>query len=318
MPGQRVEDGPVGRVVEQVVRRVADQAVRRAGDQEPAVGERRAQARTEPPVGQRERARQPVVERQVLLGPVAHGRPCRFGPAGAGRVDHLLGGGHEPATGPVLPLVVGGMPALRRDPYPLPGCVQVVGADPLAAGLGVPHIRFAVAAEREAVAAVAQHTQVVVVRMVLHHQHDNVLDLRQPVAARRPGRIRALPRGRRPRRGTPCAAAHLGPFQPVPHAWRLAPRAFSGVHSPPIYPWRPQSLRRAATVLTPAAVLTPGCRRRPRRRHHRSRRRRHCPGRRPRSPGRRPRRGRAHDRDRGRGHGRREPGTAAAEPRRSG
>ena len=80
VPGQRVEDGPVRRVVEQIVGRVADQAVSRAGDQEPAVGERRAQARAEPPVGQRERAGQPVVERQVLLGPVAHGHRGRFGP----------------------------------------------------------------------------------------------------------------------------------------------------------------------------------------------------------------------------------------------
>ena len=42
--GQQVEDGPGGRVVEQVVRRVVDQAVRRSRDQKAAVGERGTKA----------------------------------------------------------------------------------------------------------------------------------------------------------------------------------------------------------------------------------------------------------------------------------
>src|SRR2546430_11478378 len=47
---------------------------RSARDEEPAVRERRAQAGAEPVVGQRERPREPVVEGQVVLGPVAQDR----------------------------------------------------------------------------------------------------------------------------------------------------------------------------------------------------------------------------------------------------
>ena len=70
--GQRVEDRPGGRVVHQVPGQVVDQPVRGAADEEPPVRERRPEAGAEPAVGHREGPREPVVERQVLLGPVAH------------------------------------------------------------------------------------------------------------------------------------------------------------------------------------------------------------------------------------------------------
>ena len=72
VPGQHVEDGPGGGIVEQVVGRVVDQAVRGSRDEETAVGERGPQARAEPAIGDREGARKSVVERQVVLAPVAH------------------------------------------------------------------------------------------------------------------------------------------------------------------------------------------------------------------------------------------------------
>src|SRR4249920_1343126 len=72
VPGERVEDGPGGRVVEQVERQVVDEAVRGSRDEETAVGERGPQAGAEPVVGQREGPGQAVVKRDVGLGPVAH------------------------------------------------------------------------------------------------------------------------------------------------------------------------------------------------------------------------------------------------------
>ena len=124
--GQRVEDRPRGRVVDQVPRQVVDQAVRGAGDQEPPVRERRPQAGAEPAVRHREGARKPVVERQLGLRPVAH-RHGRVAP-GHGLPD----AGREPAAGAVGVGDVAGVPGLGGVAVDLRGGGQVVGRRPAA------------------------------------------------------------------------------------------------------------------------------------------------------------------------------------------
>jgi hypothetical protein len=53
-----------------------------------------------------------------------------------------------------------------------------MGPDGLAPGIAVEYVRLTVGAERKSLATASQHAQVVVVGMVLHHEHDNVPDLR--------------------------------------------------------------------------------------------------------------------------------------------
>ena len=127
MLGQQVEDGPGGRIVEQVAGRVVDQAMRRTRDEETAVGEGGTQARTEPVIGQRERPGEPVIERQVSFGPVAHadGSRLRCGVdvvrrgTGPGLRLHGFRTGHEPVALPLSPLLVARVPALGRNPVTL-------------------------------------------------------------------------------------------------------------------------------------------------------------------------------------------------------
>ena len=211
-----VEDGPVGRVVGHVHRQVVDEPVGGPGDEEPAVGEGRAQAGGEPPVGQRERPGQSVVEGQVALGPVAHG------PGGVLVRDQLLGRGHEPVELAVRPLQVGGVPALRGGVRHLDRAVQVVGGNRLTLGPGVGDLRLAVRAERETLTPARQHAQVVVVGVVLHHQHDDVLDLRQQVSAGRLVRRRELSgpvAGNTA--GDPLQLTLLEPVPHVRHLWSM-------------------------------------------------------------------------------------------------
>ena len=82
----------------------------------------------------------------------------------------------------------------------------------------------AVGTERQALAPVGEHAEVVVVGVVLHHQDDDVPDLRQQVGAL--GKIRARPvahlrRGDAAPRRLPCrrrtAASDLAALEPVPH-----------------------------------------------------------------------------------------------------
>ena len=217
---KQVEDRPAGRVVEQVAGRVVDEAVRGSGDQEAAVGEGGSQARAEPAVGDREGAGQAVVERQVVFGPVAHA-DRRAGALARGPVDVArgrdddLGAGDEPVVLPLIPLVMGGMPALRRHVRPLDGRRQVMRPDGLAVGVPVGCLGLAVGAERETVAAIVQHAQVVVVGVVLHHQHDDVLDLRQQVGPDRAGGLRWRPGGRAAAVSRPAFAP--GPFGALRH-----------------------------------------------------------------------------------------------------
>ena len=209
VPGQHVEDRPGGRVVEKVEWQVIDEAMRRSRDEETAVGERRAQARAEPVIGQREGPGQAVVERNVVFGPVTHGD------RGVGiRLDRL-GAGHEPLAGPVPPLQMARMPALRGRLRVLDGGGQMVCPDRLAIAARVGQLRLAVWPEREALTAAPQHAEVVVVGVVLHHQHNDVLDLRQQVCAGRPGRLRALPGLQAAHETRP--ALQLVSFEPLPH-----------------------------------------------------------------------------------------------------
>ena len=215
--GQHVEDRPGFRVVHQVPRQVVDEAVRGPGHHEPPVRERRPQAGAEPAVGQRERARQPVVERQVLLGPVAHRH-------GRVRARHeLLDAGHEAVVAAVGDLQVADVPALRRDPLDLDRRGEVVCPQHAAVPPRVGRQRRAVRAAGQPVPAAGQHAQVVVVGVVLHHQHDDVLDLRQQIGADRQVRLwpgtRIHPR-HRPR--PPSDLALLYRFPPcVEHPRRL-------------------------------------------------------------------------------------------------
>ena len=189
------------------------------GDEEPAVRERRAQAGAEPAVGQREGPREPVVERQVVLGPVAH----RHRGIGAGqRLGH---GGGEAVVAPVRVLDVAGVPVLAGIVLHLGGGGHVVGAIPLSVRQVVDDVGGAVGTERQALAPVGEHAEVVVVGVVLHHQDDDVPDLRQQVGAL--GQVRARPvaglrrddpaprRGPRRRR---AAASDLAALQPLPHS----------------------------------------------------------------------------------------------------
>ena len=57
------------------------------------------------------------------------------------------------------------------------------GPDDLAGGAAIGHLGLVVGAERETLAPALQHAQIVVVGVVLHHQHDDVPDLRQAVRA---------------------------------------------------------------------------------------------------------------------------------------
>ncbi len=209
VPGKHVEDRARRRVVKQVQRQIIDQAVGRARDQEPAVGERRAEARAEPAIGQRERAGQTVVERQVRLGPVTHSDRL----VGSGL--HLLRAGDESVHSSAIPLQMARVPALAGHAIGLLRGGRVVAADHLGVGIRVRRLRLAVASELEPVAPPGEHAQVAVVGMVLHHQDDNVLDLRQQVGAGRQRRDRALAWPECGHGATP--ALQLMPLKPLPH-----------------------------------------------------------------------------------------------------
>ena len=226
VPGQHVHDRAGPGPVEQVDRQVIHEAVGRAREQEPAVRERRPEAGAEPVVGQREGPGQPVVERQVPVGPVGHGR----GLVGRGR--GLLGRGHEAVHLAVGPLRVAGGPALAgRALRLLHGGARVIGPDHGAVGGGVLGIRRAVRAAREPFPA-AERAKVVVEGVVLHHQHDDVLDPRQQVGARPGGWGRA---GRPAVAGSAVHSASTAPARATAGA-RSAPRRSrlpSSAHPPP-------------------------------------------------------------------------------------
>ena len=196
VPGEHVEDRPGLRVVDDVPGQVVHEPVGGARDEEPAVRERRAQAGAEPVIGQRERPRQPVVEGQVLLGPVAH----RHGRVAAGQRFGHRGG--EAVVAPVRVLDMTGPPVLAGVVLDLGGGGRVAGGIPTSVRYVVDDVRPAIGPQRQALAPASQHAQVVVVGVVLHHQHDDVPDLRQQVGAL--GQVRPRP------------AVGVGPDDPAP------------------------------------------------------------------------------------------------------
>ncbi len=223
MLGQHVEDGPGRRIVEQVVGGVVDQAVRRSRDEKAAVGEGGTQARAEPMIGQRERPGQPIVERQVRFAPVAHADGRRVGRGihvvacgpGPGLRLHVLDAGHEAVAPSLAPLEVARVPALRGHAATLHGGGTVKGADGPSVGRAVEDLGLAIRTGREALTPALQHAEVIVVGMVLHHQHDDVPDLRQEVGAWRP--VGPGERSRRRGRAVARQAFNLMPFEQMPH-----------------------------------------------------------------------------------------------------
>jgi hypothetical protein len=107
------------------------------------------------------------------------------------------------------------MPALRRHPVALNGGGQPKSADDLAICPAIEHLRLATGIHREALAAALQHAEIVVVGVVLHHQHRDVPDLRKEIGSGRQGG----PGTRAPPGGRPAAgqALHLVLFEQVPH-----------------------------------------------------------------------------------------------------
>src|SRR6266542_2796443 len=91
------------------------------------------------------------------------------------------------------------VPALASDctVMALNGRGQPKSADDLAICPAIEHLRLAAAIHREALAATLQHAEIVVVGVVLHHQHHDVPDLRKEIGSGRQGEpgTRAPPGG---------------------------------------------------------------------------------------------------------------------------
>src|SRR6185437_1073159 len=95
-------------------------------------------------------------------------------------------GGGEAVVAPVRVLDVAGPPVLAGVVLDLGGGGHVADGIPTSVRYVVNDVRRAVGPQRQSLAPASQHAQVVVVGVVLHHQHDDVPDLRQQVGALRP------------------------------------------------------------------------------------------------------------------------------------
>ena len=136
-----------------------------SGEQEAPVGVGLRRTRGEPPVRQRERTRQGVVEGDVALVPIAHGHVARRGDEpGHGSAGDRLMGGVPGLVGLRLHLALARHP--ERADHPARHGVRVAGPPELV--------------EPEPVsarsAASRQHPEVVVERVVLHHDDHDVVD----------------------------------------------------------------------------------------------------------------------------------------------
>ncbi len=213
--GHLVEDRPARRVVGERGQRVVHLADRGGGDQVAPVGVGLAEHRAEVAVGDREHRGQRIVERLVGLLPVAHGdRP-------AARLD-------EAVVTPAVELGVAGQPVLGRRAGELAGGGHAERVLDVAVGVRVGGERPAAWAEPEPVrAAAAQHAELVVVGVVLHHQHDDVLDLRDRVGAR--GQLRVGQRSRLAEPGVAPGAARRRPPRAGP---RDGARRQAGLQQP--------------------------------------------------------------------------------------
>ena len=155
---------------------VTCEAVCRSGHEESTVGERRAETGGEPAVGERKCPGQAVVEGQVVLGPITHGHP------GISVVVLPFGAAHEAIVAAVAVLFVAGIPRLAGHADVLLGRGQTMGGDQLSVARRVDGRRISRSVPGQAIPTV-HHAQVVVVRMVLHHQHDDVSYLGKTVLA---------------------------------------------------------------------------------------------------------------------------------------
>ena len=173
---EAVEDRAVGGVDLGDARHVgAEVAQRGAGDEEAAIRVGLGHDRREVAVADGELPCHGVVEGKVPLVPVAHGRA-------AARLD-------EAHVGAVVPRRVRGVPALGDARVGLAAGVGQVERAHVATGrIRVEVDRLPVPSGRQPVPA-AQRAQVVVERVVLHHEHDDVLDLREGVGSRRKVRV---------------------------------------------------------------------------------------------------------------------------------
>ena len=155
---------------------VADVPERRAREHVHAVRERLRQRRREVVVGDRELVREAVVEGQHALVVVAHR-------AAAGRVGGIDVRGREAVHRAAVPLLVRSVPrvvevrdgALLRDLERRDGVHRVRRVGVARGGLD----------DRRGLALVVQAAEVRVVRPVLLHHHDDVLDLGQAGGRRR-------------------------------------------------------------------------------------------------------------------------------------
>ena len=185
-----VVDGPVDAVGVEAVEdrasrrraglaRVVDRARRRAGEEVRAVGERLGEHRGEVALADREVLRERVGERDVALVPEAHGdRRARR---------------DEAVVAAVVVGLVARVPRLAGLAVELAGGGGVLGRHRVAARVRVGVDRSA-ASDRQPVHRspagdlVRNHPEQVVERVVLHHQHDDVLDLVHARAAGGPVR----------------------------------------------------------------------------------------------------------------------------------
>ena len=143
-----------------------------------------------------------MVEGEVVPLPVAHGRS-------AAPLD-------EAHVGSVVPAGVGGVPRLRDVRVGLTARVRIVErAHVSTRGIRVVVDGPAVRTGRQPVAA-AQRAEVVVERVILHHDHNDVLNLRQGVGAR--GKVRV-----RKRSGLPQCTVRAEPSGPGRRRVGLAP-----------------------------------------------------------------------------------------------
>lgn len=181
---QPFEDRPFRGGHEVLRQHVVDHADRGGRQQIAPVRLRLPQAGGEPAVSQRERTGERVGPRQVLAGPVAHG-------------DRAAVGADEPVVLAPVVLHVSLFPLLGRMAGQLAGGRHAEGMLDTAIRIRAGRRRPAIRADRETVSArllsrtAAQHAQVVVVGVVLHHQD-------QEPARRRPDhrRVAVMTRAR--------------------------------------------------------------------------------------------------------------------------
>ena len=164
----------------------------RAGEEEPAVRVRLAQRRAEEPLTDREVLDERIGERQVALVPEAH-RDW------AARPDEAI-------VAPAVVRLVAGVPGLSRDVRELTWRAGVLRKDLLAVRIPVEIEELAAVTAQPihpgpTLHLVGDHPEQVVERVVLHHQHDDVTDLRHRDMSRRQMGKRAAVRAPQPGHG---------------------------------------------------------------------------------------------------------------------